>query len=59
MANPRIKINCQVTSSDMDHLWGEVNKARDGTVAIKVNREVLTRLLLDHGKLLNYYERGL
>jgi hypothetical protein len=49
-------IDTVLTSQCMDHLWGEVNKARDGTTAIKVKREVLVRLLLDHGKLLNYYE---
>lgn len=50
------KIDTAVTSADMDHLWGEVNKLRDGTTTVKVDRQVLTRLLLDHGKLLNYYE---
>ena len=54
----KAKIETVLSSQDMNHLWGEVNKARDGTVSIKVNREVITRLLLDHGKLLNYYERG-
>lgn len=47
------KIDLDATSKDMDHLWGEVNKARDGTTSIKVDKATLTRLLLDHGKLLN------
>ena len=54
MSNP--KIDTVLTSSDMDHLWGEVNKLREGTPTVKVSRDVLTRMLLDHGKLLNYYE---
>jgi hypothetical protein len=48
-------IDTVATSDDMDHLWGEVNGARDNTRQIKVSKEVLTRLLLDHGKLLNFY----
>jgi hypothetical protein len=52
----RRKIDTDATSADMDHLWGVVNGARDGTVTIKVDKATLTRLLLDHGKLLNYYE---
>ena len=51
------KIDTLATSQDMDHLWGEVNKARDGTVSIKVDKATLTRLLLDHGKFLNMYEK--
>lgn len=50
------KLHIETTSNDMDHLWGEINKLREGTATVKVDREVLTRLLLDHGKLLNYYE---
>jgi hypothetical protein len=50
------KIDTLATSQDMDHLWGIVNGARDGTTAVKVDKATLTRLLLDHGKLLNYYE---
>ena len=50
------KIDTLATSQDMDHLWGIVNGSRDGTTNIKVDKAVLTRLLLDHGKLLNYYE---
>ena len=49
------KIDEQVTSQDMDHLWSAVNNARERSTNIFVNKEVLTRLLLDHGKLLNYY----
>jgi hypothetical protein len=55
--NKPLKIDTQVTSDDMDHLWGEVHKSRDGTAHVKVSKEVLTRLLLDHGNLLNYYSR--
>jgi hypothetical protein len=59
MSNPCIKIDCQATSQDMDHLWGRVNDSRTSSKAITVDKATLTRLLLDHGKLLNYYERGL
>lgn len=52
------RIDTLVTSRDMDHLWGEVDKVRTGTPTVKVDKEVLTRLLLDHGKLLNHYEKG-
>ena len=51
------RIDTEATSQDMDHLWDAVNKARDGTATIKVDRQTLTRLLLDHGKLLNLYEK--
>ena len=51
------KIDTTATAADLDHLWGTVNGARDGTASIKVSKEVLTRLLLDHGKLLNIYEK--
>ena len=54
----RDKIDELATSQDMDHLWGEVNKLREGTTSVKLDREVVTRLLLDHGKLLNFYERN-
>jgi hypothetical protein len=49
-------IDTVLTSQCMDHLWGSVNAARDGSIQIKVDKATLTRLLLDHGKLLNYYE---
>lgn len=52
------KVDTLVTSRDMDHLWGEVNKVREGTTTVKVDKEVITRLLLDHHKLLNHYEKG-
>lgn len=57
--NKRLKIDEQVTSADMDHLWGVVNAARDKSTHVKVDKVVLTRLLLDHGNLLEYYNRGL
>lgn len=47
------KVDLQTTSADMDHLWGVINSSRDGTSHIKVDKTVLTRLLLDHGRLLN------
>lgn len=50
----RMKVDTVTTSDDMDHLWGEVNKTNGKHV--RVSREVLSRLLLDHGRLLNYYE---
>lgn len=53
-----MKLDTLVTSRDMDHLWGEVNKTREGSLSVKLNKEVVTRLLLDHGKLLNYYEKN-
>lgn len=52
------KIDTVTTADDMDHLWGEINRLRDGTTTLKVDRERLTRLLLDHGRLLNYYEKA-
>lgn len=53
----RNKIDTLATSQDMDHLWSVVNNSRDGSVTIKADKATLTRLLLDHGKLLNHYER--
>ena len=54
----RDKVNTATTSEDMDHLWGSINATRDGTPTVKVDKETLTRLLLDHGKLLNHYEKN-
>lgn len=52
------KVDTLTTSRDMDHLWGELHKLRQGSTSVKVDKEVLTRLLLDHGKLLNFYEKN-
>lgn len=52
------KIDTVTTSQDMDHLWGEIHRLREGTATVKVDRETLTRLLIDHGKLLNHYEKS-
>jgi hypothetical protein len=51
----RPKINTETTSDDMDYLWGMINTSREKTTVVSVNKEVMTRLLLDHGRLLNYY----
>lgn len=51
------KIDTLITSQDADHLWGEVNKTRDGSATVKLDKEVVSRLLLSHGQLLNYYEK--
>lgn len=52
------RIDTETTSSDMDHLWGSVHATRDSTSTVKVDKPTLTRLLLDHGRLLNYYEKN-
>jgi len=52
------EVNTLTTSQDMDHLWSELHKLRAGSASVKVDKEVLTRLLLDHGKLLNFYEKN-
>lgn len=54
----RDKVNTATTSADMDHLWSSVHATRDATPTVKVDKETLTRLLLDHGKLLNHYEKN-
>lgn len=54
----RDKVNTATTSADMDHLWGSVHATRDSTTTVKVDKEVITRLLMDHAKLLNHYEKG-
>lgn len=51
------KIDTLTTSQDMDHLWGSIHATRDSTTTVKVDKEVITRLLLDHQKLLNAYEK--
>lgn len=51
-------LDTAVTSEDMNHLWGSVHATRDTTPTVKVDKEVITRLLLDHGKLLNHYEKN-
>lgn len=50
------KLELLTTSEGMDILWNKVNAARDDLSVIKLNRKLLCDLLLDHGKLLNYYE---
>lgn len=50
-------VDCLTTSQDMDHLWGEIHKTRDSSTTVKVDKATMTRLLLDHGKLLNWYEK--
>lgn len=55
MSKPNL--HTETTADDMNHLWGSIHKLREGTDTVKVDRETLTRLLLDHGKLLNYYEK--
>lgn len=47
------KVDLDTTSADMDHLWGEIHRARDSTSTVKVSKDVLARLLVDHGRLLN------
>ena len=54
----RDKVNTATTSEDMNHLWSSVHATRDTTPTVKVDKETLTRLLLDHGKLLNHYEKN-
>lgn len=54
----RDKVNTATTSEDMNHLWGHIHATRDTSSSVKVDKETLTRLLLDHGKLLNHYERN-
>jgi acid phosphatase class B len=49
-------LDLKVTSADMDRFWDVVNKARDDLSVVKLSRKQLCTLLLDHGKLLNYYE---
>lgn len=51
MAKP--KLDTSVTSADMDHLWSSVHATRDGTASVKVDKAAITRLLIDHSKLLN------
>lgn len=52
------KIDTVTTSEDMDHLWSHIHATRDSTSSVKVDKAVLTRLLLVHGQLLNHYEKG-
>ena len=46
----------KLTSADMDKLWGLAHKAKDDKSVVKLDRGTLVRLLIDHGKLLNYFE---
>lgn len=52
------KLDLQVTAADVDSLWKAANKARDDLSVIKLSKGQLVRLLLDHGRLLEYYEKG-
>lgn len=54
----RNKIDTSVTSEDMDQLWGHIHATRDTTPTVKVDKVVLTRLLMDHQKLLVAYEKN-
>ena len=42
-----------MTSADMDHLWSHIHATRDNTPTVKVSKEALTRLLIDHNRILN------
>ena len=41
-------INLQTTDTQLNALQHSVNEAREGTETIRVSREALRRLLLDH-----------
>lgn len=56
--NKRDKLHLEATGDDMTVLWGSINATRDTSTTVKVDKETLTRLLLDHGKLLNHYEKN-
>ena len=47
------KVDLHATSADMDHLWGEIHKTRDGTPTVKVDKVILSRLLIDHNRIIN------
>lgn len=52
----RDKVDFDLTNEDMHHLWGSVHATRDSTSTVKVDKAILIRLLLDHGRLLNAYK---
>jgi hypothetical protein len=54
----RDKVNLDTTSADMDQLWSSIHAARDGTAYVKAHKATLTRLLMDHQKLLVAYEKN-
>jgi hypothetical protein len=47
------KVDYATTSQDMDHLWGSIHATRDSTSVVKVDKAVLSRLLVDHNRLVN------
>ncbi|CAB5156046.1 hypothetical protein UFOVP149_45 [uncultured Caudovirales phage] len=49
----RDKVDLDLTSEDMNTLWGSVHATRDTSTTVKVDKATLTRLLMDHSKLLN------
>jgi hypothetical protein len=54
----RDKVDLDLTSEDMNHLWGSVHATRDNTTTVKVDKATITRLLIDHQKLLVAYEKN-
>lgn len=51
MAKPTLR----ATSDDHDAVWGAINKVRKGAGMVKVPKDTLTNVMLDHGALMNIH----
>lgn len=53
----RDNLHLETTGDDMTELWDSINATRINTPTVKAHKATLTRLLIDHQKLLNFYEK--
>lgn len=48
-------LELQTTGDDLSELWSRLEGLRKGTMVVKVEPELLKKFLLDHGKLVRFY----
>jgi hypothetical protein len=45
------RLKYEASTDDLDHLWKALEKLRQGSASVKVEKEALTRVLLDYGRM--------
>lgn len=48
-------LELQTSGDDLSTLWERLDNLRKGTVAVKVEPDLLKKFLLDHSKLVKFY----
>lgn len=49
MLTKRLKF--EASTDDLDHLWGSLDKLRQNSTTVKVEKDALTRVLLDYTRM--------